>query len=1607
MQKFIIHIILRRLVGIVCLLLFFYNSNAQLTANFTADKTSGCAPLVVLFSDNSIGNPTSWTWDLGNGIQSMQQNPTTIYFNPGVYHVKLIIKNAAGNTDSIIKSQYITVYSNPVANFSASNTTGCSDLNVQFTDASTTNSGSINYWEWDFGDGTLSNLQNPNHTYLVGGNFTVTLKVKNTFGCINIISKPSYVNVIAGVKANFTFNTILTCTPPATVHFQNTSSGTAITNYLWSFGDGSTSISPNPSYTYTTAGSYTVKLKVSNANGCIDSIEKINVVNIGTVTANFTVPQTVCRNNAFSFQNTSSPNPVSVLWTFGDGSFSTLLNPVKSFSNTGTYQVKLFSNFGSCVDSITKTITVIDKPTASFSHTGNNGACVGPVNVQFVNNSAGADSYTWLFGDGGSSSLDNPSHQYTSSGNYTVTLIAKSNTGCNDTIVKTNYIIIGPPKITSFTGIPFVGCSPYTIFPGANILTAENITSYFWDFGDGSTSSSSNPSHTYSTEGTYAVKLVITTASGCKDSLTMNPAVTLSARPNPSFSATPTIGCAFQNILFTNLTSGVATDFIWNFGDGGTSTSNNPVHNYNDTGYFTVTLVAINNHCKDSVKILNYIYIQPPIAGFNVIQVCDTPFLKRFQNLSRGATSYFWNFGDGSTSTDSLPSHLYATAGSYLVELKVTNGTCEHTRKDTVRVYNELPDFTISSNNLCKNTSVHFETINVDTTKIASYLWKFGNGDSVLTFTPYVNYIYKGAGTFYPSLTITDKNGCKKTKVNVTAMLIKGPLAQFSNPLGACLNSSVNFIDNSIPDTSYPIQQWIWSFGDGNSKSFTVPPFSHIYNTLGSHNVTLKVIDSNGCMDSIFKLQAILITKPIAKIQIPDSVKCLNSSVVFSNQSTGVDLTYLWNFGDGNTSNLISPTHSYSAFGLYSVSLKITDRFGCVDSVNKADAIKVANALANFSLSDSLGLCPPFVLNLSNASQYYSSLMWDFGDGSTSNLQNPIHYYNIPSTYQVKLKAFGYGSCVDSIVKPIILKGPTGTFTYTPLNVCAPTTVSFQASTKNNATFVWDFSDGVIQTTSDSVITHTYTNPGNFIPKMILVDVSGCQVPIVGSDTLKVANVTSHIKVSQTTFCDSTSITFTDSCIVNNDVVTNYLWKFGDGTTSSALSPTHTFSQPGNYPVQLFVTTSFGCQDSSTINPIVRVVRSPQITLNGDSAGCVFAPVNFNGIINVADTSNLIWNWNFGNGNTSNNQIPLPQIYNATGSYNISVEATNSSGCKTVKQKLFTINGLPPVSAGPDSIICRGQSITLSANGASSYVWSNHNTLSCTNCNNPIISPIEPSNQYIVQGTSTVGCIGYDTLLVNVIQPLTIQTGEDKQFCIGSSVEIEASGANTYIWDPAVGLNNANISNPIASPTTTTNYRVIGTDLKNCFSDTGFVKVTVFPMPVFNIIENSVTISAGKSLQLKTTNSSDINNWKWLPNKWISCDNCPQPFINPQKDITYKAIATNAGGCRTEDQITVKVVCGEENIYIPNTFSPNSDAVNDIFYPRGSGLATIKSFRIYNRWGSLVFSKFNVAVNDLTAGWNGTLDGKQMPPDVYVFVLEVVCDNNQLFTFKGDITLIR
>jgi gliding motility-associated-like protein len=199
---------------------------------------------------------------------------------------------------------------------------------------------------------------------------------------------------------------------------------------------------------------------------------------------------------------------------------------------------------------------------------------------------------------------------------------------------------------------------------------------------------------------------------------------------------------------------------------------------------------------------------------------------------------------------------------------------------------------------------------------------------------------------------------------------------------------------------------------------------------------------------------------------------------------------------------------------------------------------------------------------------------------------------------------------------------------------------------------------------------------------------------------------------------------------------------------------------------------------------------------------------------------------------------------------------------------------------------------------------------------------------------------------------------------------------------------------------------VIGTDDIGCFKDTGYVLIKVFPIPIVKAGEDK-TINVGQTLELIPDISSDVTKVIWSPTSGIFRNSYPGISIKPTESTEYTVEVSNAGSCMARDRVSVYVLCNNTNVFVPNTFSPNSDGTNDIFYPRGSGVFQIKVFRVFNRWGDVVFERSNLSANDISAGWDGTYKGQKLLPDVFVYAMNVVCDNNTILTFKGNIALIR
>jgi PKD repeat protein len=461
---------------------------------------------------------------------------------------------------------------------------------------------------------------------------------------------------------------------PLGVQFTDTSSG-APTSWLWTFGDGTTSTAQSPLHTYTSAGTYSVTLKATNGTGSntspTQSITVSNAAPVASFTANPTsggVPLAV------QFTDTSSGTPTSWLWTFGDGTTSTVQSPLHNYTAAGTYSVTLKATNGSgSTTSPIQQVTAVNAPAASFTATPTSGNA--PLAVQFTDTSTGPPtSWSWSFGDGTTSTAQNPSHTYATAGSYSVTLTA-TNTGGSNTSPSQSVAVSPAAPAASFTATPTSGNAPLAV---QFTDTSTGVpTSWLWTFGDGNTSTAQSPMHSYTVAGSYSVTLKASNGSGS----TTTPSQTISvsnAAPVASFTATPTSGVAPLGVQFTDTSTGVPTSWLWTFGDGTTSTVQSPLHTYTSAGTYSVTLKASNGSGStttpsQTISVSN----AAPVASFTATPTSGSaPLGVQFTDTSTGVpTSWLWTFGDGTTSTAQSPFHTYTSAGTYSVTLKASNGS--------------------------------------------------------------------------------------------------------------------------------------------------------------------------------------------------------------------------------------------------------------------------------------------------------------------------------------------------------------------------------------------------------------------------------------------------------------------------------------------------------------------------------------------------------------------------------------------------------------------------------------------------------------------------------------------------------------------------------------------------------------------------------------------------------------------------------------------------------------------------------------------------------------------------------------------------------------------
>ena len=1456
----------------------------------TADISVGCAPLEVQF--NPPAGQTSFFWDFKDGATSNLAAPKNTFLNPGIYDVEF--KNSA--TGAVISTIKIEVLAKPDLQISLDFAKGCAPLRTKFTDVTNLNPAiNVQNYSWVFSDGGTAFGNNASYTFGNSGNYWVSLSINTDLPSCNVTKQfNNFINVSAKPNVNFTTNPDppSKCTAPLDVQFTNTSTSAHPLTFEWDFGKGNSSTLQNPPVQRYDTGQYEMFLAVMDTNNCADTLYRD--ISVGSPIAEFELSDTVCKGRSGSIQNKSSAGTYS--WNFGDsikhvGMPLNFVNPSLNFHGKGLQTIYLTVTSDGCSSSFSKDVFIEELE----------GEIV--VDPEYLCDYPAAINYKAL------TKIANPRYQYNWIITDTGTIFrfnAKDTTFVyNDpntlnysinrrNLLSTSLSIVLPQKCSeTFSSFEEVwppnarlmpnkvdGCLPLEVtFHDSSLFDRRNpLVKWEWHFGDGT--SIVNPfdsavKHTYSQLGHYDAYLIVTNSLGCIDT-SYKVTIKVGDKINLDFSVAPTVVCIGDPVQFTDLTTDVLKDSIdaWHYYSESDRTFScfqeaNPTWRYkSEPGYHDVNFTAGFNGCFSSEVKDSAVKVNGAVAKIDYLMDCAKPFEVSFRDSSLGANLTEIQFGDGNTAeitNDS--SYIYALEGDYEIILGASdlNSTCAITYDTaTIKIRTIKADF-IADSIFCENVKYTFDasaSVNADiacesATSHSGYTWVFSdtNKRPVSTSLSTKEFKFTQRGQNKISLIATNVNGCRDTLSK--SVRVYGVDADFSiDDDFICSPTDVQFTDLSNADTSVMSRRW--DFDDGTIVTYKdLINHTHLYDRYNPlktvFEVNLIVTDSLFCADTINK--TIRMYLPAATINpILDSTLCKGDSVDFSASdytAQGSNQTFFWDFMDGSTSNEQNPTHFFKKAGKFPVKLKTVEiSSGCPDSSIIIVDVKAFPEAGYFTSGDTIKtICPNENILFTDTSINHNvglRYKWDFGNGRTSTFRNPGTVFINNGTYTVTqiVKMVSPFGCADTNVRDFFVRGPRGNF-FTDLNgdtICRLESVKFSLKdTADLDDFSWDFGDGSSARNMDK-ISHQYTfvpPSGQTVAKLILTNSDG-------------------------------------SCPVTRD----------------------------------------------TIIPIFEVIAEFQRNDGIDTAIC-FAPYPITNFSLNADE----WYWNFGNGQTSFDENPLVVNYAQAGSYPITLGVRNKSlGCTDTIVKTVVVHPLPEATVVGDTL-CEGQIANVFVSNPDpnwTYTWAS--------------SPDPAANGLTTASTSTV-------------------------------------------------------------PLRTSTYTLTVVDNNNCTQITSATAVVFNPLGITNF---DTTIIVGDKVTLPVIGDPNLYTFKWDPEEGLSCTDCLPPWVRPLEDISYSIEITDILGCFTETATYDIIVRPETFIAMPSTFTPNGDGTNDILYLEGWGIKEVLEFKIFNRWGEIVFE-----TTDLGEGWDGHHKGVLQNNDVYVYQVRVLTWREEEKAQEGYLNLAR
>ena len=1397
-------------------------------ASFTSNATSGTAPLSVQFNDTSSNSPTSWLWNFGDGGSSTQQNPTYTYNTPGTYNVTLTAYNGAGN-NTVTETNYINVNAPaPVASFTSNATSGTAPLSVQFND---TSSNSPTSWLWTFGDGGSSTLQNPTYTYNTPGTYDVTLTATNAGGN-NSDTQTGFITVnYAAPVAGFTENTTSGLNP-LNVQFNDQSTGN-VTSYYWTFGDGGSSILQNPTYTYTTPGTYTVTETVTGPGGN----NTITLTNVITV-FNSTPPNVTASPDTGIYSGTqnvtlTSDQPGSTIYYTTDGSnpqTSPTSIPYSSpipINSTTTLQYAAVNQGGVWSTRYSKTYTIDTlSPTASSNLNG--GTYNTTQTATLTSNDPNATIYY----------TEDTTNPITSS---------------------TKVLYTGPINISNTTTLRYAALNPFGVWSPEYIVNYEIGTE-----GLASTScpeyginnsltgqSSYSGSQTNVTEWKYATGSAIYYAS-----------------PVISSNGTVYIGSADDNLYAINPNG----TLLWKYKTGSIIYGSAAIgaNGIIYVGSYDDNLYAINPNGTLQWKYTtgNHIYGSPSIGADGTIYIGSYD-----DNLyainPNGTLQWKYTTGnhiyydspaigaDGTIYIGSYDDNLYAinpdgtlqwkfNTGGYIYYSPAigANGTIYIGSYGNNKFYAINPNGTLLWSYSTGGAVRCSPSIGADGTIYVGCndknLYAFNpNGTLKWTYTT-GNYIYGAPtigtdGTIYvgsidENLYAINPNGILKWEYTTGGAIYGSPtissdgtlyIGSYDHNLYAfkdlqpIANFTASQTTGGVPvpiqfnDTSLYASSWFWNFGDGTNSTLQNP--SHTYTTPGNYSVTETVTNAmgNNTISVPITLYAI---PPVTNFTASTTSGSFPLIVSFTDQSQ-YDTTWLWNFGDGTTSTAQNPTHTYLALGNYTVSLTASNSYGN-NTNTKVDYIQAGSIITNYQgiyiyMSNHNGTANPdggptnsynFVAGGNNQLHITNNPVTSpSGQVNTSSSQSGVFYITTTG---------GRGSN-DDLILLVAVQGPI------------PSNFSLNLVSSG---YVWTAGSPNTNDYVNGSLNETFTS-ADFLygPQSLIPDSSGMNIIYNGE------NSSNPSSAEYLMFVDL-DVGNLNTAAINNGAAT-VQYTFTNLTTQASFD---TYAWALGYDAKwanLPTSSGYNVIPTPTANFTTNII-------NGSD------PLN----VQFTDTSSnspTSWLWNFGDGGSSTQQNPT-YTYNTPGKYTVTLTATNADGNNTITMNNL-INVIGPVADNTTGLtyITIGAAVNAANNGDTILV----------NGGNYIENVILNKN-LILEASGQVNIIPLDStqpvFLINnsgsgsTIQGFTI-TGSTN-----SGIYINNATGNTILNNTLLGNNSTSWGICLVNSDGPNN--ITGNNVTNCIEG-----INLYNTTGANITYNTAVSNVYDGIALTLSNNNNNN----------------------------------------------------------------------------------------------------------------------------------------------------